>query len=246
MQDIINNLKSGITVRGELVAECIMYYDKNIENRKQKIKNHKYLALHLGSGNINKEVKKHLLENLKDVEYKKHNLPKGHIVAVLKMGDSKKVDELTEEESKSKWVYQGDGYDVCNYIEEVYILKNPIKCRGFQSLTWNLECVDNNLKKKEKFEKKLKEKIIEELPDFKDKDMEGLQNLFNEMELKEYCNYCEKELCEDNIMECEECNECFCDDCIRNCDECDEIYCCNRCLIDYKENYYCEICYEKI
>ena len=76
--------------------------------------------------------------------------------------------------------------------------------------------------------------------------MEGLQNLFNEMELKEYCNYCEKELCEDNIMECEECNECFCDDCIRNCDECDEIYCCNRCLIDYKENYYCEICYEKI
>ena len=163
MQDIINNLKSGITVRGGLVAECIMYYGKNIENRKREIKNHKYLALHLGSGSIKKDVKKHLLDNLKDVEYKKHKLPKGHIVAVLKMGDSKKVKELNEEESKSKWVYKGDGYDVCNYIEEVYILKKPIKCRGFQSLTWNLECVDNDLKKKEKFEKKLKEKIIEEL-----------------------------------------------------------------------------------
>jgi len=226
MQDIIDNLKSGITVRGELVAECIMYYGKNIENRKQKIKNHKYLALHLGSGNINKEVKNHLLENLKDVEYKKHKLPKGHIVAILKMGVSKRVDELTEEEKKSKWVYKGDGYDVCNYIEEVYILKNPIKCRGFQSLTWDLECVDKNLKKKEKFEKKLKEKIIEELLDM---EAEESEEYYESEEIESNCHNCNKELCEDNIMECEECNECFCDDCISNCAICDDI-CCEMCV----------------
>lgn len=165
-QDIINNLNSGITVRGELVAECIMYYGKNIENRKRKIKGHKYLALHLGSGNINKEVKKHLLNNLKDIEYKKHKLLKGHIIGILKMGESKKIDELNEEEIKNKWVYKEGGYDVCNYIEEVYILKNPIKCRGFQSMTWKLECVDNDLKKKGKFEKEIKEKIKNELVNF--------------------------------------------------------------------------------
>lgn len=162
-QDIISNLNSGITVRGELVAECIMYYGKNIENRKKKINGHKYLALHLGSGNINKEVKKHLMDNIKDIDYKKHKLQKGHIVAILKMGESKKIEELNEVEKESKWVYKGGGYDVCNYIEEVYILDNPIKSRGFQSMTWNLKCVDNNLKKKDKYKKSLKEKIINEL-----------------------------------------------------------------------------------
>jgi len=79
------------------------------------------------------------------------------------MGVAKKNSELTKEEQQSKWVYRGGGYDVCNFIEKVYILKNPIKCRGFQSMTWNLECVDRALKQKNKFDRTLKEKIVEEL-----------------------------------------------------------------------------------
>ena len=38
IKDIITNLNHGITVRGNLVAESIMYYGKNIENRTRKIK----------------------------------------------------------------------------------------------------------------------------------------------------------------------------------------------------------------
>lgn len=160
--DIIENLNHGITLRGKLVAKSIMYYGKNIENRTRKI-THKYLALHLGTGKINKDVKRHLLENINKDELKDYKLPKGHIVAILKMGKSKHISELNKEEQKNKWIYSEGGYNIMNYIEKVYILKNPIKCRGFQCMNWKLECVDNNLKNKNKFEKKLKEKIIEEL-----------------------------------------------------------------------------------
>ena len=161
IQDIIDNLNDGITVRGDLVAESIMYYGKNIENRKSKIQNKKYLALHIGSGKISKEVETHLLENID--ERQKYKIPKSHIVAILKLGEAKKISELTENESSNKWVYRGGGYDVCNFIDKVYILKNPIKSRGFQSITWKLECVDNALKKKNKFIKSLKEQLIDEL-----------------------------------------------------------------------------------
>ena len=161
IQDIIDNISDGITVRGELVAESIMYYGKNIENRKSKIRNKKYLALHVGSGKINKDVEKHLLDNID--ERTEHVIPKGHIVAILKLGDAKTITELNEEEKTNKWIYNGGGYNVCNFIEKVYILRNPIKSRGFQSITWKLNCVDNALKKKGVFEKSLKEKIIEEL-----------------------------------------------------------------------------------
>ena len=160
INDIIANLNDGITVRGNLVAESIMYYGKNIECRKKKIKQ-KYLALHLGSGKINKELEIHLKNNCENYTDKK--LKKGHIVAILKMGQPKFLSEMTEEELKNKWIYSEGGYTAMNYIEKVYILKNSIKSRGFQSMTWNLQCVDNDLKKKEKFEKSLKEKIIEEL-----------------------------------------------------------------------------------
>lgn len=157
---IIDNLNDGITVRGNLVADSIMYYGKNIENRKKKIKK-QYLALHLGSGRIHKDVERALLPNIDEV--KDYKTKKGHICAVLKMGVAKKNSELTKEEQQNKWVYHGGVYDVCNFIEKVYILKNPIKSRGFQSMTWNLECVDRALKQKNKFDRPLKEKIAEEL-----------------------------------------------------------------------------------
>lgn len=162
INDIINNLNNGITMRGNLVAECIMFHGKNIENRKQKIK-HQYLALHLGTGRINKDLKRHLINNITDYDEKKHKLPKGHIVGIIKMGESKHINELTKEEQTNKWIYSEGGYNVCNYIEKVYVLKNPIKCRGYQCMNWKLECVDNHLKNKNKFDKKLKEKIVDEL-----------------------------------------------------------------------------------
>ena len=150
IQDIIDNLNHGITVRGNLVAECIMFNGKNIENRTRKI-THKYLALHLGTGKINKDVERHLLANINErTDYK---LKKGHICAILKMGEAKHLTELNEEEQTNKWVWRGGKYDVCNFIEKVYILKNPIKSRGFQVQTWKLECVDNALKQKDKFGK---------------------------------------------------------------------------------------------
>ena len=160
IQDIIDNLNHGMTVRGNLVAECIMFNGKNIENRTRKIK-HKYVALHLGTGRITKDVERHLLANIK--ERKDYKLKKGHIVAILKMGEAKHLSELNEEEQKNKWVWRGGKYDVSNFIEKVYILKNPIKSRGFQCQTWKLECVDNTLKKKNKFQKPIKGKIVEEL-----------------------------------------------------------------------------------
>ena len=160
IQDIIDNLNHGITVRGNLVAECIMFNGKNIENRTRKI-THKYLALHLGTGRINKDVERHLLANIE--ERNNYKLKKGHIVAILKMGEAKHLTELNEEEQLNKWVWREGKYDVCNFIEKVYVLKNPIKSRGFQVQTWKLECVDNALKKKEKFEKSIKEQIVEEL-----------------------------------------------------------------------------------
>ena len=160
IQDIIDNLNHGITVRGNLVAECIMYNGKNIENRTRKI-THTYLALHLGTGKINKDVERHLLQNIENrTDYK---LKKGHIVAILKMGEAKHLTELNEEEQTNKWVWRGGKYDVCNFIEKVYILKNPIKSRGFQVQTWKLECVDNALKQKNKFDISIKDKIISEL-----------------------------------------------------------------------------------
>ena len=162
IQDIIENLNHGITIRGNLVAESILYYGKNIENRTRKI-THKYLALHLGSGRITKDVERHLLANIEDYDKKKYKLKKGHIVAILKMGEAKHLTELNEDEQKNKWVWRNGKYDVCNFIEKVYILKNPIKCRGFQVQTWKLECVDNNLKQKNKFDKSIKSKIITEL-----------------------------------------------------------------------------------
>ena len=146
IKDIKENLNHAMTVRGVLVAESIMYYEKNIENRTKKIK-HKYLALHLGTGKIKKDVLAHLLENIK--ERTNYKLKKGHICAILKMGESKHLNELNEEEKKNKWIWNGGKYDVCNYIEKVYILKNPIKTRGFQVMNWRLICSDNALKKKE-------------------------------------------------------------------------------------------------
>ena len=55
-EDLAENLNHGITVRGNLVAECILFHGKNVECRKKKILNKKYLALHLGSGKINKDL----------------------------------------------------------------------------------------------------------------------------------------------------------------------------------------------
>jgi hypothetical protein len=163
IKDIIENLNHGITVRGNLVAECIMFHGKNIECRKKKIK-HKYLALHLGSGTINKDLKKHLKLNYKlDPKKNQPKLKKGHIVAILKMGESKFLNELNKKEWENKWIYSEGGYNVCNYIEDVYILKNPIKCRGFQCMNWKLECVDNDLIQKKKFKIPLKQKIISNL-----------------------------------------------------------------------------------
>jgi hypothetical protein len=158
--DIINNLDDGITIRGDLIAEAILYHGKNIENRKRKI-NKKYLALHIGSGKINKDIHQYLLKNIKNINEKK--LPKNHIVGIIKLGDSKFINELTDDEKKNKWIYEGNGYNVCNYITDVFILDKPIQCRGFQSVTWNLKCVDKNLIKKNKFEIPLKEKIISQL-----------------------------------------------------------------------------------
>lgn len=80
---------------------------------------------------------------------------------------------------------------------------------------------------KEKFEKKLKEKIIEELPNIEVEESE--EEYESDTEVEGQCHNCEKELCEDNIMECEECNKCFCDDCINNCPTCDDI-CCEMCV----------------
>ena len=160
IQDIIENLGHCMTVRGDLVAECILFHGKNIENRTRKI-THKYLALHLGTGKINKDVEKHLLENIDNRH--SHKFKKGHICAILKMGKAKHINELNKEEQKNKWVWRGGKYVVSNFIEKVYILENPIKSRGFQSQTYKLECVDNALKQKNKFEKSLKEKITEEL-----------------------------------------------------------------------------------
>jgi hypothetical protein len=162
INDIIKNLNHGITIRGNLVAESIMYYGKNIENRTRKI-THKYLALHLGTGRITKDVERHLLQNIENYDKKKYKLKKGHIVAILKMGESKHISELNKEEQKNKWVWKNGKYNIMNYIEKVYILKNPIKCRGFQVQTWKLECVNNNLKQKNKFDKSIKSKIITEL-----------------------------------------------------------------------------------
>ena len=161
LQDINENLLHGMTIRGKLLAQSILYNSKNIECRNKKIK-HKYLALHLGSGKINPLLRKHLEKNFLK-EDKKYKLPKGNIIGILKMGKSKELTELNEEELKNKWIYSEGGYKVITYIEKVYILKNPIKSRGFQCMNWKLECVDNNLKKKNKFKKSLKEKIIEEL-----------------------------------------------------------------------------------
>ena len=163
IQDIIENLNHGMTVRGNLVAECIMFHGKNIECRKQKIR-HKYLALHLGSGKIKKDLERHLKLNygLEPTE-NQPKLKKGHIVAVLKMGESKHLSELTQEEWNNKWIYSEGGYSVMNYIEKVYMLKNPIKSRGFQCMNWNLKNVDNALKKKNKFDIPIKDKINTEL-----------------------------------------------------------------------------------
>tara|TARA_B110000285_G_C15109173_1_gene609972 strand:- start:1702 stop:2208 length:507 start_codon:yes stop_codon:yes gene_type:complete len=160
INDIIDNLDDGITIRGDLIAECILYHGKNIENRKRKI-NKKYLALHIGSGKINKDINKSLLNNIEKINEKK--LPKSHIVGIIKLGESKTIDELTDDEKKNKWIFEGNGYNVCNYITDVYILDTPIKCRGFQSVTWNLKCVDKDLIKKNKFELSLKQKIINQL-----------------------------------------------------------------------------------
>ena len=160
IQDIIDNLQHGLTVRGNLVAEAILYHGKNIENRTRKIK-HKYLALHLGTGRISKDVERHLLSNIKErTDYK---LKKGHIVAILKMSHAKHINELNEEEQTNKWVWRGAKYNVMNFIEKVYILKTPIKSRGFQCQTWKLECVDNALKQKNKFDISIKNKIFSEL-----------------------------------------------------------------------------------
>ena len=164
IEDIEKYLNHGLTVRGNLVAECIMYYGKKVELRKKKIKNKKYLALHLGSGKINSLLKQHLIKHyIPDYNEKKYNLKKGHIVAIMKMGESKHLNELPEDKISDKWLFSEGEWKVCNFIEKVYILNNPIKSRGFQSMTWNLECVDNHLKKKKCFEERLKEKIIKEL-----------------------------------------------------------------------------------
>ena len=165
IQNIIDNLAHGMTVRGDLVSYSIMHAGKNVELRKKKIK-HTYLALHLGSGKINPALKEHLIKNFifkyspKDKKYK---MKKGHILAILKMNGSKKISELTEEEKKNKWIYSEGGWNVCNYIEKVYILPEPIKSRGFQVMCYRLECINNHLKKKGKFERPIQEKIVEQL-----------------------------------------------------------------------------------
>jgi hypothetical protein len=136
IKEAINECKSAMTVKGQIIGYSFTNCGKNIENRNRKIKNGWY-ALHLGSSKKT-NPKLQFLETLIG-DYKKEDLPPtSSILGCFKI-------EGQTNDYNNKWFIGPVG----NVLAKFIVFKKPIRnIPGHQSITYKLETIDNKLKKK--------------------------------------------------------------------------------------------------
>lgn len=125
-----DTLTHGLTLKGAQYNWAILKGYKTVENRAYRIKPGWY-ALHTGVGKIEKKVTDEIQAALGDVRLPgEEEMPHGVIVGAVHISCGLPIERCRTD----PWATG----PVCNVLDAVYVLPNPVKARG-QLATWKVD-----------------------------------------------------------------------------------------------------------